>query len=403
MIHDCLKEVVTEQMIESGLSKDDVDLKVKEINLRENSRVCPNCATVMPKTKRKYVNKECRVDLKAAERKLTGEDILGTALVEPVKKYHYRFKENEVVMNVEDSSLYQDVKTVHEEFVVEWNHVLSSHAPNAVKISVSVSDPVFVNPNSQKAVTEVLRRVGCTAHITRYGFSGAGSREWITVTMDGLPFLIAVSIIEETVICLACAQKEASGAGAVSFYGKEWTDHLKAIHKDEETVGSAKEFDWVVLRIGPLHVEMNMVKSFFSVNWNVFICSLAKELGFTSESALNYAKGAKNHHHSMTMLNIMERGNWCELLVPYVRDRMSSKLPTSVNDYLYQWMPNVKCSNYLYLFEQTWRYLGSVRKYHIGIRRNNSAYVNSGQTGFAPVFSFRPFTSKYQLIELQDR
>ena len=36
------------------------------------------------------------------------------------------------------------------------------------------------------------------------------SQEWITVTMDGLPFLIAVSIIKETVLCLACAQKEAS-------------------------------------------------------------------------------------------------------------------------------------------------------------------------------------------------
>ena len=105
MIHDCLKDVVSEQMVESGLWKDDVDLRVNEINLSENSRVCPNCETVMPKTKRKCVNKECRVDLKAAETKLTGEDILGTALVEPTKKYHYRFKENEVVMAVGDSSL----------------------------------------------------------------------------------------------------------------------------------------------------------------------------------------------------------------------------------------------------------------------------------------------------------
>lgn len=389
MIHDCLKDIVSEQM------------EQKEVTLRENSRVCPNCATVMPKTKRKCINTECRVDLKAVERKLTGEDILGTALVEPVRKYHYRFKENEVVMNVDASCLHQEVKTVHEEFVVEWSHVPSNHGPNAVKISVS--DPVFVNPNSQKAVTEVLRRVGHTACVTRYGFNGAGSREWISVTMDGLPFLIAVDIIEKTLICLACAQKEASEPHCVAFYGKEWTDHVNTFHKDEVNVDSAKEFDWVVLRIGPLHVEMNMVKTFFAVNWEVFLSSLARELGFTSDSALSYAKGAKNHHHSMTMLNILERGNWCELLIPYVRDRMANHMEISVNDYLYEWMPNVKCSNYLYLFEQTWRYIGSVKMYHIGIRRNNSAYVNNGQTGFAPMFSMRPFTSKYQLIELQDR
>ena len=189
----------------------------------------------------------------------------------------------------------------------------------------------------------------------------------------------------------------------MAFYGKEWTDHVNAFHKDEVNVGSGKEFDWVVLRIGPLRVEMNMVKTFLAVNWEVFLSSLAKELGFTSDSALNYAKGAKTHHHSMTMLNILERGNWFELLIPYVRDRMANDLEISVNDYLYEWMPNIKCSDFLYLFEQTWHYIGSVKMYHIGIRRNNSAYVNSGQTGFAPMFSIRPFTFKYQVIELQDR
>lgn len=358
----------------------------------------------MPKQKRKCVNKDCRVDLKAAERKLTGEGILGTALVEPLKHYNYRFRENEVVIKVqdcsEDQAINQEIKTVHEDALVEWEHVTCNHAPSGVKISVS--DPVFVNPNSVKTVTEVLRRVGHTAHVTRYGFCGESSREWISVTMDGLPFLIVVKVIEQTFICIACA-KDVPSADCVSFYGKEWDDHLKACHHEDESVERVQEFDWVVLRIGPLHVEMNMVKTLFSVNWEVFISSLAKELGSTTDSALNYAKGAKNHHHAMTMLNIMEKGNWSELLIPYVRDRIGSNYELSVNDYLYHWLPTVRNSNYLYLFEQTWLYIGSIRMYHIGVRRNNSAYVNSGQTGFAPMFSFKPFTSKYQLIELQDR
>ena len=102
----------------------------------------------MPKTKRKFINTECRVDVKAAERKLTGEDILSTGVVEPVRKYHYRFKENEVVANVDNSCLHQEVKTVHEEFIVEWSHVPANHGLNAVKISVS--DPVFVNPTLRR-------------------------------------------------------------------------------------------------------------------------------------------------------------------------------------------------------------------------------------------------------------
>ncbi|KAL9977835.1 hypothetical protein ACROYT_G015287 [Oculina patagonica] len=42
---------------------------------RESSRVCPNCGTTMPKQKQTDVNKDCRVDLKAAERKLTAPGV----------------------------------------------------------------------------------------------------------------------------------------------------------------------------------------------------------------------------------------------------------------------------------------------------------------------------------------
>lgn len=88
-------------------------------------------------------------------------------------------------------------------------------------------------------------------------------QEWISVTMDGLPFPFAMNIIEQTFICIACA-KDVSSAD-VSFYGKEWDDHLKACHGEDENVELDQEFDWVVLRIGPLHKEMNMVKTLFQL------------------------------------------------------------------------------------------------------------------------------------------
>ena len=72
----------------------------------------------------------------------------------------------------------------------------------------------------------------------------------------------------------------------------------------------AREFDWVVLRIGPLHVEMNMVRNSFGLNWDVIVCDLAKEMGFTFDSELKYAKSATNHHHAMTMLEILQKGLW---------------------------------------------------------------------------------------------
>lgn len=51
-----------------------------------------------------------------------------------------------------------------------------------------------------------------------------------------------------------------------------------------------KEFDWVILRPGNGHYEMNMFKSFIEVNWDVFFGELAKLMGFKSENAQRAAK-----------------------------------------------------------------------------------------------------------------
>lgn len=380
---------------------DGIDVKVGEIEKKKTTRTCPNCATEMPKQKRVCINQACRVNLKAAENKLTGEDILGTALVEPVQRSH-SFKENEVFLTVEDfpesAPVAPKLTTSEGQAKVEWEHVPTGHGTQGLK--VTVSDPVFVNPGSYKVVAEVLRSIGQAAKITRYGYTGSDSREWLCVTMDGSPYLLAMSIIDSTLICMTCAEDR--NIEQVSFFGKEWQQHVKNSHNNIE-VPSAREFDWVVLRIGPLHVEMNMVKTFFALNWDVIVCDLAKEMGFTSDAALKYAKSATNHHHAMTIVEILQKGLWSELLVPYVRERKMQGKPLSVNDFLYDWMESVQDPNYLFIFEQLWRFLGAIKVYHIGIRRNNYEYVSSGLLSFAPMFSIHPYSSKYQLIELRDR
>ena len=394
---------MAEQYSSNGAYTDDIDKKVGEIEKRKTTRTCPNCNTEMPRQKRVCINQACRVNLKAAESKLSGEDILGTALLEPVHQVNPSFKEHEVVLTVRDdsdvlASVVSEMSTVFEDVKVEWDHVPTGHGVEGVK--VTVSDPVFVNPASYKAVTEVLRNIGQAAKITRYGFSGPEARQWLSITMDGSPYSLAVQVLDKTVICVTCATHKT--IEHVSFFGKEWQQHVKSEHNDCEVV-SAKEFDWVVLRIGPLHVEMNMVKAFFAFNWDVMVCDLAKEMGFTSEAALKYAKSATNHHHAMTMIEILQKGVWSELLVPYVRQRMAEGNPVSVTDFLYQWMETVKDPNYLFLFEQLWRYIGAIKVYHIGIRRNNHDYVNAGLLAFSPMFNVHPYSSKYQLIELNDR
>lgn len=75
-------------------------------------------------------------------------------------------------MNVDVFCLYQEVKIVYEEFVVEWSYVFFNYGFNVVKIFVL--DLVFVNFNFQKVVIEVFCCVGYIVCVICYGFNGVG-------------------------------------------------------------------------------------------------------------------------------------------------------------------------------------------------------------------------------------
>ena len=81
-----------------------------------------------------------------------------------------------------------------------------------------------------------------------------------------------------------------------------------------------EEFDWVLLRIGHGHVELNMVRSFFKFNWEVFMKDLAFCMGFHSDNAPKYAKSASDHHKAWEILQIVYLRRIDELLLPYVRE-----------------------------------------------------------------------------------
>ena len=89
MILDILHKVVKEQTTADGSWTDDIDLRVADMRSKEGMHVCPVCNTSMPKTKRKCINQDCRVSLKSAEQEASGTDILGTALIAPVRSFQH--------------------------------------------------------------------------------------------------------------------------------------------------------------------------------------------------------------------------------------------------------------------------------------------------------------------------
>ena len=125
---------------------------------------------------------------------MQGTDVLGTALVAPIRHFHYRVKETHLGFVIEEK---EEAHVVMKEQILESNnefqHVPSNHPSHPVK--VEAGDPVFVNPNSQEALKEVLQRVGKAANVKRYNPRDPSARQWLNVTMDGLPYLVCRKVI----------------------------------------------------------------------------------------------------------------------------------------------------------------------------------------------------------------
>lgn len=104
--------------------------------------------------------------------------------------------------------------------------------------------------------------------------------------MNGLPYALALEIMLSSVKGIVFMYQNGMGRPSVA-----------------STQGSFcfKEFSWVVLRIGKLHMELNMSELILKLTWEVFISELAYVQGFTTEAAQNYAKKGTSIHHSMTV------------------------------------------------------------------------------------------------------
>lgn len=97
-------------------------------------------------------------------------------------------------------------------------------------------------------------------------------------------------------------------------------------------------------------------------------------------------------------------GPWREMLIPFVRERLSSRLFVYVNDHFYTCLPGngQKDLTHFYMFQMTRTYLTGLQAFCMGVRRNNADYVKAGQAVFSPIFH-RNNGLKYAMVDLHDR
>ncbi|XP_035690584.1 uncharacterized protein LOC118425675 [Branchiostoma floridae] len=391
-LHQRLGKVANEQVLQGDHYEDYVDARVADMEKKKEFKNCAACGLELAKTKRICANPRCLANLKEAEEAAAGKDLFGTMILAPVKRYTYRQKETEVdfvIDNEHTVSVKKDTTVVSRE---EHEDIPSSH-PH-IPPPITMSDPVFVNPNSASAMRKVLRHVGKTANIARYHDNSPCTRKWLVVAMDGLPLGITRNIINNTMYCSSCK---------VSFESLQlFKTHVEETHEGE-TIPEVREFDWVILRVGKLHLEMNALKAFVDLNWDVWFAALAEEMGFKSEGAQRVAKSCADHHKSMELLQIAIKGTTDELLLPYVREKLKSgeQQSMSADDFLFRWCPKLESKNFMFLQQQINLYALAIRNFHVGTRRNNTEYIQAGVELFSPLFSGRNHP-KYQLIDMYD-
>lgn len=211
---------------------------------------------------------------------------------------------------------------------------------------------------------------------------------------DGLPFGLCQHVIKNTCRCNLCPDS------SDSFNSKEdFRKHHASLHLDLEEE-EFLEFDWVILRPGNGHFEMNMCKTFVELN-DVFFSELSRVMGFRSENAQRAAKKCSDHYKIWTLLQIAHEGNRQELMVPYVRQSMLMNNAITPAGFLKYMKTEARNPNYIYLGTMTLTYLDALQNFRTGLRVGDTDRIASSKAVFAPLFHARHHPS-YQEIEMME-
>ena len=250
-------------------------------------------------------------------------------------------------------------------------------------------EPSFVDPNSFSSCTFVLRKIGREAGIMKYG---TGTRQWLIICCDGLPFRLCHIIVNNTYTCTECK---------VSLFREEEVAMHNEINHPIESATMSREFDWVLLKPAGGHFEMNSIKSFFELNWDTFLGKLCDAMGFKSEAAKYVAKACKDHHKAWELILIFFFASLRELVTVYVRETKSSSPDATLSAAGFFQFTKTKSNkpSFLYLFSQVTNYAFAIINFRMGIRRNNYKVTLSAVHKLGGLFHGRnhPF---YQLIEV---
>ena len=378
-----LNEVANEQKVSNTGITDIVDDMVEKAKKEKNfktcsrseckfdevpkrARICPRCHNRLEKQKVEHSNKSGD---KLAPTSSKGTQEIRVRVSREAAEGAFKVKYENLTNNPQPSQL-QDV---HPETPPE----------------VTVGAPVMMNPCSFDAVAKVFREIGKQSGIRQYG----GTREWVTVICDGLPYVLGSFITKKMYLCTICNE---------SVMGK--TSCSKHQHEQNQPQPNfILEFDWVLLQPGPGHIEWNMLKGLVKLLWPVYWEDMTELFNFRSENAKKAASKVTDFHKGWTLARIAHEALSKELVIPYVRSQLkaSPNKELTAADFLKFTMTNTKNPNYAFLLDATFELLHSLFVYRDGVRSGNIGLMEAGRATMAKLFSARHHPM-YRQIEMND-
>ena len=231
--------------------------------------------------------------------------------------------------------------------------VLFPHVRNISNYNTPVYESegcIFINPNRfdrlVKVFEDIQQKTGTyqkyTSSIT---FSDDGDisvntyeiqnvRQYVLVTVDGLPHKMAIDVIKHCYDCKDCGEKFSC---------------IEDVNKHAESqahVTYYKRFSNFILKIGGLHLQMNMLRSFVSLNWNIDYSFLAEAIGFKSPKAQLFQLKVQDLHKCMDTFNSRRTAKLREYARKFVQYCRGAQIPGNSKNFDY-WLNNiVKSKNF---------------------------------------------------------
>ncbi len=387
-LSDQLKTVVKEQRWVGQQWQDDIDRMVQEQKKEKQFQKCYSCSfEETPNGKRNCI--KCHKNLRESEKNAIGLTNRGTFVEKMPRKF--RKHEDRVTLSKDDSGnrVFHTERRVGEP-EAEYTRFECKNAQKVVKSNLQ--KPIFENPCSYPAVVVALQGIGERGKVKQYVENKEDSREWLAVYCDGVPYDLSSRILRCCFRCIQCNKL---------LYGTKMCTEHKHI---ENHTNFEEEFKWLLLKPGPGHIEMNMLKALVELLWEVFWKEMVKIFNFTSEAALKSAKKVGDHHKGMTLARIARKAITLELLVPYVRMCLSSSDNTSNMSpahFLKFVMSQVKNKTYLFMADITFELMDAMFLYHCGIRCGDQEFMDAGRNKFAKVWYGRRHPM-YRELEMTD-